>query len=59
MLTGTTSLTERRVVFRKGKSATDIGHAKAKAVKHGRQKIEHEISMLEAYLKGILKAATK
>lgn len=43
--------------FRKGKDATDITNARSKAVKNGHGKVEFELSMLEVYLKDVLKRA--
>lgn len=43
--------------FRKGKDATDITKARSKSVKNGHGKIEFELSMLEVYLKEVLKKA--
>jgi hypothetical protein len=41
--------------FRKGKSAIDIKNAIHKAGKNGFGKVEFELSMLELYLKDVLK----
>lgn len=41
--------------YRKGKGADDIAKAVNKAKKHGHAKRRHEISMLEAYLGGVVK----
>jgi hypothetical protein len=43
--------------FRKGKDATHIIKARQKATKTGHGKVEFELSMLEVYLKEILKKA--
>lgn len=43
--------------FRKNKTADDIKHAISKATKAGRAKVEFELSMLELYLKDVLKKA--
>lgn len=47
------------LVFRKDKTGTDIAAAIAKARKAGFGKVEFELSMLEVYLKGLLKKAKK
>jgi peptidyl-tRNA hydrolase len=47
------------LTLRKGKTAADISHARAKAVKAGMAKIEFELSMLEVYLKPVLKKVSK
>lgn len=57
MISGVLNLTKSGVMYRKGKSADDIRKARVKALKHGRQKIETELSMMALYLKDILKAA--
>jgi hypothetical protein len=41
--------------FRKGKTKGDIHNALAKALKHGREKYEFEVSMLEGYYLSIFK----
>jgi hypothetical protein len=43
--------------FRKGKTADDIANAIKKAKKNGHAKVEFELSMLEVYLKKLLKKA--
>lgn len=43
------------LTFRKNKTVDDIRHAIEKAKKNGRTKVEFEISMLEVYLKDVLK----
>lgn len=53
----TFSLTKHGVVFRKGKTVDDINHALRKARKNGMHKTEFEISMMELYIKDVLKAA--
>lgn len=47
------------LVFRKNKTGNDIQHAIEKARKAGRSKVEFELSMLEVYLKEVLKKAKK
>lgn len=47
------------LTFRKGKTSSDIVKARDKATKAGRAKIEFELSMLEVYLKDVLKIFKK
>lgn len=55
---GTFDCYKHNVQYRKGKNSTDIDDAINKAAKNGFGKTECEISMLEIYLKGILKPQT-
>lgn len=52
---GKLDMERHKVEYRKGKGRGDVLKAIAKAHKNGMQKTEHEISMLEVYLKAILK----
>jgi hypothetical protein len=45
------------VVYRKGKGVADIVNASFKAIKNGMSKTEYELSMMELYLKDVLKGA--
>jgi chorismate-pyruvate lyase len=42
--------------FRKGKTQDDIHNAWKKSLKHGNDKIEHELELFEIYLKQIFKS---
>lgn len=42
--------------YRKGKTVEDVKKAREKALNNGRGKTEHELSMLEVYLKEVFKA---
>jgi hypothetical protein len=43
------------LTLRKGKTVSDIQNAMRKAVNNGHAKVEFELSMLEVYLKQVLK----
>lgn len=47
--------TKYGLTFRKNKTAEDIRNARHKATKNGMRKVEFELSMLEVYLKEVLK----
>lgn len=47
------------LTFRKNKTADDIRNARSKATKSGYGKVEFELSMLEIYLKDVLKEKRK
>lgn len=59
MFTGKLDFAKHGVVYREGKTRDDVVAAMRKAgnPKNGHAKTEFELSMLEVYLKGILKAA--
>lgn len=59
LFSGRTSMTDRGVAFRKGKSLADVQDAvrKARDPKNGRAKTEFEINMLAGYLERIFKPA--
>lgn len=50
-----TTLIKHQLQYRVGKSKSDIQTAITKALKNGHQKTETELSMLEVYLKQVLK----
>lgn len=47
------------LTLRKGKTVEDIREAARKGMRAGRGKVEFELSMVEVYLKTVLKAAPK
>lgn len=57
MFLGKLSLTKHNVTYRKNKDSKDVVEALKKALRNGNGKTENEISMLEIYLKDVLKKA--
>lgn len=57
MFAGTLVLSNYGVQYRAGHSVHSVNDALRKARKNGRGRVEYELGLLEAYLKGIFKAA--
>lgn len=49
------TLRARGLQYRKGKAVEDLVHARQKALKAGHGRCEFELSMMEVYLKQVLK----
>jgi hypothetical protein len=55
LFAGEINMLKHKVVYRKNKTIADVKSARAKALKHGRQKIETEVGMFAVYLGQIFK----
>jgi hypothetical protein len=55
LFTGKVDAAKHGLEYRRGKTLADVVKAREKALKNGHAKTEHEISMMDVYLRDVFK----